>query len=543
MRHNAVVAIAAMLTCLCTWGQAPGSQIDSTFRPSHWGDQGNGTYINPVLNLDYSDPDAIRVGDKYYMIGSDFHFMGMQILESDDLVNWTIVGQIYDSIDAPGYDTFEHYGDGSWAPSIRYHDGKFYVFFCTPTEGLYMTCSEKPEGPWSKLLLVAKGTGRGWEDPCPFWDEDGQAYLGRSQVGAGPIFIHKMSPDGTKLLDEGVEVYRGPVSEGTKIHKWNGYYYMSIPEGGVGGGNQVILRSASIYGPWDKKVVLETGSTPINGPHQGAIVDTPDGKWYFMHFQQTPVLGRVVHLQPMRWQDGWPVIGIDIDRNGIGEPVFSWQMPSTTSGEPSVRKKPATDDSFDGPSLGLQWQFNHNPVPSGVSLTEKKGMLAIHALEGKSIRTARNTITQKLAGYVGEATVMMDVSRMADGQNCGLVAMGASPYTLGIRQEGKSKVIYAEGLVTKGWGQNVEITEETLGEPARFSGSRIWLRVRYSTHDSSFRFSYSLNGKKFQDFGSEFCTFFGNWKGARIGLYSFNTKGDNGVAYFDNFVYDFDEKN
>ena len=274
-----------------------------------WGDTGDGRYLNPVLAADYSDPDAIRVGDKYYMVASDFHFLGMQVLESDDLVNWRLISQIYDRFDLPGWDGNQHYSGGSWAPAIRWHDGKFWVYFCTPEEGLFMSTAENPAGPWEPLHCV-KSIPR-WEDPCPFWDEDGQAYLGHSLKGAGPIILHRMSPDGKELLDEGVTIYTGPTAEGTKIHKWNGWYYLSIPEGGVKVGWQTVLRSRDIYGPYERKIVLETGSTGINGPHQGAIVDTPDGQWWFLHFQFQDPLGRVVHLQPMHWEEDWPVIGED----------------------------------------------------------------------------------------------------------------------------------------------------------------------------------------------------------------------------------------
>lgn len=232
-----------------------------------WGDQGNGTYINPILNADYSDPDVIRVGEKYYMIASDFHFIGMQVLESDDMVNWKLISQIYDHFDHPEWNQNKRYGAGAWAPSLRYHDGKFWMFVSTPHE-LYMSQAENASGPWSPLHVV-KAVGQ-WEDPCPLWDDDGNAYLGRSQWGGGPIIIHRMSPDGRELLDDGRIVYTGPVAEGVKLHKWNGYYYISIPEGGVSTGWQTILRSRNIYGPYEKKVVLEQGSTDINGPHQAA---------------------------------------------------------------------------------------------------------------------------------------------------------------------------------------------------------------------------------------------------------------------------------
>ena len=213
-----------------------GSTLGAYAVPLDWGDQDNGTYRNPVLNADYSDPDVIRVGEKYYMVASDFHFMGMQILESHDMVNWRIVTQVYSRFDMPKWDSNERYAGGSWAPALRYHDGKYWIFFCTPHEGLFMTQAERPEGPWSPLHCL-KAVEK-WEDPCPFWDSDGRAYLGRSQHGAGPIILHRMSPDGSTLLDDGVTIYTGPVAEGTKFLKRGDWYYLSIPEGGVGEGGR-----------------------------------------------------------------------------------------------------------------------------------------------------------------------------------------------------------------------------------------------------------------------------------------------------------------
>lgn len=483
-----------------------------------WGDQGNGTYINPILNADYSDPDVTRVGDTYYLVASDFHFMGMQVLKSKDLVNWELVTRIFDRLDQPGYDTMERYAAGSWAPSIRYHDGKFYMFVCSPTEGLFMSCAEKAEGPWSKPLLVHEGTGRGWEDPCPFWDEDGQAYLGRSNRGAGPIIIHRMSPDGTKLLDEGEVVYRGPVAEGTKIHKFNGWYYLSIPEGGVKGGWQTILRSKNIYGPYERKIVLETGMTDINGPHQGAIVDTPDGQWWFFHFQETPSLGRVVHLQPMYWAEDWPVIGVDLDRNGIGEPVYCWKMPV----EGTSPSKPASSDNFDGTELSTQWQFNHNPVDEAWSLSEKPGTFTTHALKADNFVKARNTLTQKLMGYKGTASVKMDISGIEEGQHCGLAVMSKQNYLIGIRRnEGKAELYFEN---------NFKVTDSIS-----FSGKTVHLQLDFDTVADDFHFLYSTDGKDFTVFGESFKPRFGNWKGARPALYNYNVKEDAGKASFDNF--------
>ena len=490
-----------------------------------WGDQGNGTYINPILNADYSDPDVIRVDDCYYMVASDFHFLGMQILKSEDMVNWKLIAQLYDRFDFPEWEKNERYAGGSWAPAIRYHDGKFYVFFCTPDEGLFMTSAENPEGPWAPLTHVAKVPK--WEDPCPFWDEDGNAYLGRSIWGAGPIIIHRMSPDGTKLLDEGRTVYTGPVAEGTKIHKKDGYYYLSIPEGGVWGGWQTVLRSKNIYGPYEKKVVLERGMTRINGPHQGSIVDTPDGEWWFYHFQQYNPLGRVVHLQPMHWKDGWPVIGVDMDMNGIGEPVEAWRKPNIKK-ETNITL-PATSDNFSDEKLGLQWQFNHNPVNDAWSLTERKGKLTFHALKSKNFWFARNTLTQKTMGYAGTATVKMEWNNkdLVDGQHCGLACMGNRNWTIGIKQEnGKQYVYLAKG--------------DELSRQKPFKGNAIYLRMDADATANEYQLFYSSDNKQFSTLGDKFPMEFGHWKGVHIGLYCYNVADNAGQVSFDDFTYTHD---
>ena len=517
-----VMATISMLSCShpCTVAENDG--------PLSWGDQGNGTYINPVLVADYSDPDVIRVGDTFYMVASDFHFMGMQILKSADLVNWEFVTRLYDRLDFPQYDDMEGYSHGSWAPSIRYHDGKFYVYFCTPTEGLFMTCANNPEGPWSELLFVHKGDEDcGWEDPCPFWDEDGQAYLGRSQLGAGPIILHKMSADGTELLDDGVEIYNGDVAEGTKFLKKDGWYYLLIPEGGVSSGYQVALRSRNIYGPYERRVVLEQGMTDINGPHQGGFVDAPDGSWWFMHFQHTDALGRIVHLQPVHWADCWPVVGVDIDRNGIGEPVHCWTMP-VTGGSIS---KPASSDDFSSVELGTQWQFNHNPVNDGWSLSENPGKLTIHALKADTFREARNTFTQKMMGFTGTITVKLETADIAEGQHSGLAFMGADEFIIGVRKiDGKTEV-YRENYSNETYSPDGEVP---------FRGKRIWLRCTYDTASGTGSMSYSSNGDEFISLGSNVKPSYGWWKGPRPGIFCYNTIEDAGDGIFDDFKYDFD---
>ena len=220
-----------------------------------WGDQGDGTYRNPVLKADYSDPDVIRVGEDFYLVASDFHFVGMQVLHSRDLVNWEVVGQVFPRLDVhPKYDEMNGYAQGTWAPTLRHHDGLFYVFVCTPYDGLFMWHAKDPRGPWSETVTVKAVNG--WEDPAPFWDDDGRAYLVHSVLGAGPLILHEMSPDGRRLLDDGVEIYRGKVAEGPKLFKRLGEYYVSLPEGGVETGGQTVLRAKSLQGPWERREVL-----------------------------------------------------------------------------------------------------------------------------------------------------------------------------------------------------------------------------------------------------------------------------------------------
>lgn len=472
-----------------------------------WGDKGNGTYKNPVLNADFSDPDVIRVGKKFYMVASDFHFLGMQVLESDDMINWQYISQIYSRFDEPGWDENKHYAGGSWAPAIRYHNGLYYVYFCTPEEGLYMTTAKDPHGPWAPLHMVKRVAK--WEDPCPFWDEDGQAYLGRSKHGAGPIIVHRMSADGRKLLDEGTTVYEGPIAEGTKFMKRNGYYYLIIPEGGVGTGWQTVLRAKNIYGPYERKIVLEQGSTSINGPHQGALVDTPDGTWWFFHFQETPVLGRVVHLQPVRWQNNWPLMGVDYDGNGIGEPVAEWQKPIPSS----YHFLPQTDDDFSSSTLGLQWQWNHNPVDTHWSLKEKKGWLTLKALPADSLKFCRNMLTQKVIGYQSESTTLLT----AQG-NCfaGLFCSGKTFRGIGLCKD---------GIFIETQGKREVIMKGKL--------QKLWLRVNNDCQTNRHQFSYSIDGIRFSQVSEAFSMRSGYWKGIRVGLFCY---GDNGQAAFDSFT-------
>jgi beta-xylosidase len=516
---------AAISVILLLSGMQPLYAQKSELHRGSWGDQLNGTYKNPIINADYSDPDVIRVGHNFYLVCSEFHFMGMPVLQSTDLVNWHMVGQVYSRLDmSEKYNNMESYGGGSWAPSLRYHNGKFYVYFCTPDEGLYMSTATNPAGPWEPLVEVKRV--KGWEDPCPFWDTDGNAYLGHSRLGAGPIIVHRLSRDGRKLLDSGKTVYQGPTAEGTKFYKRNGYYYLIIPEGGVGTGYETALRAKNIYGPYERKVVLEQGKTAVNGPHQGGLVELESGESWFIHFQDAGPIGRVTHLEPVKWINDWPVMGTDQDGNGIGEPVSVYDKPKV-----SGKHKPAflqTTDRFNRRTLGLQWQWNHNPVNAHWALDRPSGWLALTAMHAAGNKQARNTLTQKLMGRAGTVTTKMKTGQMAIGQRAGLALIGNNIHEIGIMKTDSGSFFYADN-------------NGKLKQGPRVVEQDVYLQTSIDLDNNHTFLSYSLDGKAYHRLG-EFCSLsnYNYWKAVRPALFSYNVGTFAGTAFFDWFNYTYD---
>ncbi len=328
-------------------------------------DCGDGTFRNPIICADYSDPDVIRVGEDFFMTASSFNCTpGLPILHSKDLVNWTLINHAVKNLPHPRYAEVQP-GCGVWAPAIRFHAGKFWIFFPMPDEGIYVTTANHPATKWSEPHLLR--AGKGLIDPCPLWDDDGKAYLvhayANSRSGLKHMLrVRPMSPDGSKLLGEGEIVFHDPKKhhtlEGPKFLKKDGWYYILAPAGGVATGWQVVLRSKNIYGPYEDKIVLAQGRTVVNGPHQGALVDTAHGDWWFVHFQDADVYGRVVHLQPVHWHDGWPLMGAH------GEPVSHHAKPHVASAQKN--SEPATSDEFSSPKLGLQWHGRPITVKTGI---------------------------------------------------------------------------------------------------------------------------------------------------------------------------------
>ncbi|HEX7157807.1 MAG TPA: glycoside hydrolase 43 family protein [Edaphobacter sp.] len=479
-------------------------------------------YRNPILFSDYSDPDVIRDGDAYYLVASSFHFVpGLPILKSTDLVHWTILGHALPRITIdPHYDMAggNRYGRGVWAPAIRKHNGLFYIYFPTPDEGIFVVTAPKIEGPWSKPVAVIAGPNL--EDPCPFWDDDGKAYLVHSRTGAGPLVLHRMAADGMSVLDDGKEIVRDPNNlptlEGPKLYKRNGYYYIFAPFGGVSKGSQAVLRSRSIDGPYEHRVVLAQGATAINGPHQGAYVETPDGQGWFVHFQSREAHGRIVHLEPVRWEDDWPIVGQAPQGATTGEPVSSWETPHY-AGAPS-HERPQTSDEFNESRLGPQWQWNHNPDDGNWSLTKRPGFLRLVPMKADGLLDARNTLTQQMQDESFELTVRIELEGMRDGAHAGIAMLE--------KAAGGIQVVQAGG----GRGLKLFHGSDVVDGPA-VDGKAIQLRLRVEGNQVTY--FYSLDeGRSFRQLGETLPITFSWWKGSRPSLFAYATRDDAG-AYVD----------
>jgi beta-xylosidase len=511
-------------------------------------DNGNGTYKNPIIYADYSDPDAIRVGDDYYLVSSSFsHFPGLPILHSKDLVNWTIIGHAVQNYPFPEFDKPQQ-GMAIWAPSIRCHNNEFYIYFGDPDRGVLITKAKHPEGPWEPLKLIRKVTG--WIDCCPFWDDDGSAYLvhafANSRCGIKSILaINRMNPEGSEILDDGILVFNGqkdyPTIEGPKLYKRNDYYYIFAPAGRVKPGWQTVLRSKNIFGPYEDKITLQQGTTNINGPHQGAWVTTQKGEDWFLHFQDRYAYGRIVHLQPMRWEDNWPVMGIDYDKNGIGEPVLTYRKPDV--GKTYPIKIPQTSDEFDSTTLGLQWQWESNFKDSWYSLKDKEGYLKLYSNkmtnDDKNLWTIGRLLLQKMPAPKFEAVTKLELNANGTGEKAGLLVYGVDYLYIAIEKTNDSYAISQVTCLNAKGGRS----EEKIAE-VKISGNETYFKVEIEQENDNeiipkviCNFSYSLDGEKYNPIGKIFTAKEGQWVGAKIGIFSIapSDAAETGYTDFDWF--------
>ena len=500
-------------------------------------DNGDGTYTNPVINADYSDPDSFQCTP------------GLPILHSKDLVNWQIInyalGNLYEGDEAlqQHFSTPRH-GAGVWAPSIRYHDGWYYIYWGDPDFGVYMVKTQDPAGNWEPPVCVIKG--QGYIDTTPLWDDDGRCYLvngwanSRSKF-ASVLTVREMSPDGMRPIGEPVIVFDGNgtenrTCEGPKFYKRDGWYWIMCPAGGVPTGFQLAMRAKSPYGPYEHKIVLAQGKTAINGPHQGGWVHTKYGEDWFLHFQDKEAYGRVVHLNPVDWTSGWPVMGKK------GEPVSTYRKPKSSS---DVIVNPAESDAFDAPTLGKQWQWHAN-YDEKFGTATAFGTYRIYTYKlsdgWKNFWEVPNMLLQKTPADNFTVTTKLRFTSKADGQMGGLIMMGLNYAALVVKRVGKTFQLLQ--LTCKDADKGQPQTEQLIATLKPTAEDKIdykpgihediYLRLSVSylggsnpdgspQHAAAVRFAYSADGKRFTEAGDTFTMRQGKWIGAKFGFVSVET--------------------
>ena len=503
-------------------------------------DNGDGTYKNPILYSDYSDPDVVRVGDDYYMTASSFNAApGLPILHSKDMVNWKLINHAL-QIQIP-VETFNvpQHGNGVWAPSIRFHNNEIYIYWGDPDFGIYMVKTKDPYGKWDDPILVMEG--KGLIDPSPLWDDNGKVYLVHAYAGSRAgvkslLTVNKMNTEGTKVIDRGIHVFDGhdnhDTVEGAKFYKRNGYYYIFAPAGGVATGWQLILRSKDIYGPYEAKVVLEQGSTNINGPHQGAWVDTPNGESWFYHFQDVEAYGRIVHLQPVVWEKDWPVMGQDFDGNGIGEPVMSHKKPNV--GKTYPIQTPAETDNFDNFNIGLQWQWSANPNVLWHAKLPGNNFLRLFSIksveDSENLWMVPNLLLQKFPApnFTASTKISLYPEETKSGKTAGLIIMGTDYATLSISHDNNGYFIKQTQAIGA-----IKGADENIISKKRLKSNSAYFKVEVSAPDAKCQFSYSEDGSTFNKIGKPFKAQPGKWIGAKVGIFNVSTQEAKRGGYAD----------
>ena len=510
------------------------------YRSQVWSpDNGDGTYTNPVINADYSDPDVCvgPSGEDYYMTASSFQCIpGLPILHSRDLVNWEIVGHAVSELEPREVFDAPAHGMGVWAPSIRYHDGEYYIYWGDPDYGVFMVKTKDPAGQWEKPVRVI--AGKGMIDTTPLWDDDGRCYLVNGWANsrnkfASVLTVRELSADGTRAIGQPVIVFDGNgtenrTCEGPKFYKRKDWYWIMCPAGGVPTGFQLAMRSRSPYGPYEHKIVLAQGKTAVNGPHQGAWVHNKYGEDWFLHFQDKEAYGRVVHLQPVDWSSGWPVMGKK------GEPVATYKKPQSTS---TVVVNPAESDEFDLTVLGRQWQWHAN-YDQAFGMPTAFGTYRVYTWKlsdgWKNLWEVPNLLLQKTPADTFAATAKLRLTSKADGQFGGLIMMGLDYSALVVKRVGREfQLVQMTCKAADKGKQQTETVLATLKPTAEDKidykpaiHEDIYLRLTVTNDEAGaphggrplVHFAYSLNGKKFTPCGEPFEMRQGKWIGAKFGF-------------------------
>lgn len=518
-------------------------------------------YTNPIIHADYSDPDAIRVGDDYWLTASSFvNTPGLPILHSTDLVNWELVNHAVKRV--PPYDFYDaapQHGKGIWAPSIRHHDGKFYIYWGDPDFGIFMTSATDPRGQWSEPVLVK--AGKGMIDPVPLWDDNGRVYLAHAWAGSRIAFnsvvtVIELSVDGTRAISDPVMVFDGNdginhTIEGPKLYKHNGHYYIFAPAGGVATGWQLVLKADNIYGPYEKRIVMAQGTTDINGPHQGAWVTTPDGGDWFLHFQDKGLYGRVLHLNPMQWlDDGFPVIGKAAAKGQPGEPVASHAMP--VAGTKQSLPKTISDD-FSVITLASQWEWAAN-YHDWFGFPTSQGFFRLNSAilpdANANLWSVPNLLVQKFPAeeFTVTAKVKASAKQPTTCARQGLVLFGYDYGYIGVEKRGDTFRLVQGECIDSDKGSAEQVADLGIDIPTTLYTAGlypnlcadIWLRAKVAKGGIA-TWQYSLDGKKFHTVGTPFKARQGKWVGAKAGLFSTVTPG-NERAWLDADQFDIEIK-
>ena len=544
------------------------AMAQSNYKSQVWSpDNGDGTFTNPVINADYSDPDVCvgASGEDFYLTASSFaHIPGLPILHSKDLVNWKIVNHAIKAL--PPYDRYNvpQHGNGVWAPSIRYNQNNklYYIYWGDPDLGVFVTTAKDPEGEWTEPKCII--SGKGMIDTCPLWDEDGRCYLVNGWANSRCQFnsvltVREMTPDGMQAISDPVIVFDGNgtndrTSEGPKFYKRDGWYWIMNPAGGVPIGHQLAMRSRSPFGPYESKTVLAQGDTNVNGPHQGGWVHLKSGEDWFLHFQDKEAYGRVVWLEPVKWVDGWPAMGEKVGKvkaygkleKYCGQPVLRFKKPNV-NGNGNVNVNPVESDEFNTTTLGRQWQWNANydqtfgmPTPYGYY----RVFCHRQSADYKNMWEAGNLLLQKTPADNFTATAKLEVTAKDEDQYGGITVFGMDYSALVLRRVGDEFQLQQITCkkADKGGAEDVKVlktfkpssADKVDYQPALHRQMYMRLSVKYiggknsdgtNKHEAQVYFSYSEDGKRFHDCGSSFTMRQGKWVGAKIGILAAEAAG------------------
>jgi len=503
----------------------------------------DGKIANPMLWADLPDPDIIHVDGYFYLVSTTMHLMpGAPIMRSRDMANWETVSYVYPRLtDSPKYDLTDGtvYGRGQWATSLKYHNGQFYVLFAPNEQGsmgdTYIYTTKDPTTEWTLVARLQH-----FHDASLFFDDDGRVYV---VYGTGEMCELKADFSGvvegshTQLFKR--EADETGLLEGSRMVKHNGRYYLLMISHVYAPGRhrrEVCYRADNIHGPYEKKVILEAdfGGFPHVG--QGTIVDSKDGDWYGVIFQDRGAVGRVLTLMPCRWIDGWPLLG---DEEGRIPPF----MRKVVSGEPD--RPLVVSDDFGGPTLGMHWQWNHNPVDKAWSLTERTGHLRLHtARVVDNLYLAPNTLTQRMEGPQCSAKVKVDVSHLKVGDCAGFAAFNGHSGVLTVERQGRGVALTMTEQVVDLDGRDKRVEKVDVKEVERVAlqQQQLWLRI-----DADFRpgtdiatFYYSVDGEQWAQIGQPYKMRFDYrrlFMGTKFALFCYATKRLGGYADFDCFEY------